>query len=177
MQFSFSEIQLMLDENRQETWDATPSPLAGRTATTRGDEHQLAELRALIAAQMLENPFGDIVLDDAQEEARLKRAAERMEQLRIHRAWREKCESIAVRKTRLRVNDSDWANYRDQLSRRQQRKGTGRSNPAKEPAVWDLFEDDPPKFPRSMRKAKARAAAVEEWLAGDMPESEFNPFD
>jgi hypothetical protein len=177
MQFSFSEIKLMLDENRQEAMDATPNPLAGRTATTRGDEHQLAERRALIAAQMLENPFADPVLDDAQEEARLQWAAEQKEQLRIVSAWREKCESIAVRKTRLRVNDSDWANYRDQLSRRQQRMGTGRSNPAKEPELWDLFDDPEPKLPRSMRKAKARAAAVEEWLAGDMPESEFNPFD
>jgi hypothetical protein len=169
MQFSLREIHLMLEENRQEAKDAnrqeakdaTPSPLAGLKAITR------TELMELIAAQELKNPFGDILLDDAQEEARLKRAAERKEQLRIQRAWEEKCESIAVRKTRLRVNDSDWANYRDQLSRRQQRKGRddghGQRNRAKQPALWSPFEDTP-KVARSQRRRMAQPPEV-------------NPFD
>jgi hypothetical protein len=177
MQFSFNEIELMLEENRQEARDAnrqeakdaTPSTLAGLKALTR------TELMELLAAHELKDPFGDILLDDAQEEARLKRAAEREEQRRIQRAWEEKCESIAVRKTRLRVNDSDWAKYRDQLSRRQQQRGRddgyGQRNRAKQPALWSPFEDTP-KVPRAVRKAKAREAAVEERLAAPP-----NPFD
>ncbi|MFT4616858.1 MAG: hypothetical protein ACI9DE_001117 [Halioglobus sp.] len=98
--------------------------------------------------------------------------AESSEVFRILDAWKAECEVIAVRETKLRVNDSDWASYRDQLSRRQKRMEGGRSNPAKEPGSWDLFEDDPPKLPRSFRRAKAREAAVEEWLAAPP-----NPFD
>jgi hypothetical protein len=165
MQFSLREIHLMHVENLQEARDSTPSPLAGRTATTR------AELPGF-AAQMLEDdPFADPVLDDAQAELmesfHLKRAAERKEQLRIQRAWEEKCESIAARKTRLRVNDSDWANYRDQLSRRQQRTGrddgNGQRNRAKQPALWSPFEDTP-KVARSQRRRMAQPPEV-------------NPFD
>jgi hypothetical protein len=167
MQFTWSEIHLMLDENRQEAKQATPCPPADRTATTRGDEHRLAELRAILAAQMLEDPFGDLVLDEAQEEVRPQSAAAMKEQFRIRRAWEAKCESIAVRKTRLRVNDSDWATYRDQLSRRRRREGRddgrGQRNRAKQPALWSPFEDEP-KVARSQRRRTARPPVV-------------NPFD